>query len=91
MFASSITNLVYRFGQGLEPTTRVEACKGSILVISSLALNFQTRVEINGIGKHSSLFWYGNNYSRKMFYSIGSQVGASNAKNVKCFEFLRKR
>ncbi len=35
----------------------------------SLAQNGQTRVELNGSSKHSSLLKYGNDYRRKNFYS----------------------
>jgi len=44
---------------------------GSTLVGFSLAHKYQTRVEVNGIGKRVSLIRYGYNYSLKKFHSTG--------------------
>jgi hypothetical protein len=41
--------------------------RGSTLVGSSVACKFQTRVEVNGSSKHSSLLQSGNNYGRKKY------------------------
>ncbi len=38
---------------------------------SSLACNYETRVEVTEGGKHSILLQYGNNYGCKKFYSTG--------------------
>ncbi len=39
---------------------------------SSLACKYQTRVEVNGSEKHSSLLLYDKNYSHKKFYGTTS-------------------
>jgi len=40
------------------------------LVGSSLACNYWTGVEVTDRGKYSSLLRYGNNYARKMTFSL---------------------
>jgi hypothetical protein len=47
------------------------------LVGSSLTQMFETKAQLNGSGKHSSLLRYGNNYCCKMFYSTGPWMKAS--------------
>ncbi len=34
-------------------------------------------MELNGSGTHSSLLWYGNNYSHKKFYSTCPELFSS--------------
>ncbi len=56
----------------MSPPLEKNPVRGSVLIGSSLTSNYYARVEVNVIGKHSSLFHYSHNYNLKKFCSVDS-------------------
>ncbi len=70
--------------QGQEVNIRVQSHKVLHLDRLQPCPIYKTRVQVNGSGKHASLFQNGNNYDPKFFYSSGPRAKAKCYKSYCC-------
>jgi hypothetical protein len=71
-FQTKLERLTLQSARLMSPPLEKNPVRGSVLIGSSLTSNYYARVEVNVIGKHSSLFQYSHNYNRKKFCSVDS-------------------